>query len=53
MATWKCEKCGYTLEAETPPEACPACKEKCEFLDVSCYTPECAPEGMDKRLGKT
>ena len=42
--TWKCPKCGYTLEAEqqaAPPETCPGCKEKCEFVNVSCYIPEC------------
>jgi rubredoxin len=24
-----------------PPETCPSCKKKCEFVDVSCYTPDC------------
>ena len=37
MAEWKCNKCGYTLKADKPPETCPSCKQKCEFLDVSCY----------------
>ncbi|MFH1035628.1 MAG: hypothetical protein V1806_14055 [Pseudomonadota bacterium] len=50
--TWKCSKCGYTLTATPPPpETCPSCKEKCDFLDVSCYTPDCAGTGQDKRLG--
>ncbi|CAO0823811.1 Rubrerythrin rubredoxin-like domain-containing protein [Desulfarculales bacterium] len=50
--TWKCSKCGYTLIATPlPPETCPACKEKCDFLDVSCYTPDCTGTGQDKRLG--
>jgi hypothetical protein len=24
-----------------PPNVCPSCKEKCEFVDVTCYIPEC------------
>jgi rubredoxin len=52
MATWKCEKCGYTLNADVPPELCPSCKEKCEFIDSSCYTPDCAGGDMDQRIGK-
>lgn len=51
MASWKCAKCGYTVDSDTPPEECPSCKEKCEFLDVSCYTPDCEFDGNDKRLG--
>jgi rubredoxin len=52
--TWKCSSCGYTFEKEAgqaPPEACPGCKEKCEFLNVSCYVPECGATGQDPRLG--
>ncbi|MFO7495932.1 MAG: hypothetical protein R6X05_09920 [Desulfobacterales bacterium] len=52
MNSWKCENCGYTFEAEKPPEKCPACKEKCQFLDNTCYTPDCQYEGVDKRIGK-
>jgi rubredoxin len=49
--TWKCSKCGYTLQAAEPPKACPACKESCKFHDISCYLPECGgPGGMDPRL---
>ena len=40
MPTWKCNNCGNTITT-TPPEICPSCKEKCEFVDVSCYIPEC------------
>lgn len=48
---WKCEKCGYTLNAKTPPDICPECKERCEFRDVSCYTPDCGGPGhIDPRL---
>jgi rubredoxin len=50
MPSWKCGKCGYELAADAPPEQCPACKEKCEFIDVTCYTPDCQFEGVDHRL---
>ena len=52
--TWKCQKCGYTFEADTdavPPETCPSCKDKCEFLNVTCYIPDCGKTGQDTRLG--
>lgn len=51
---WKCSNCGYTLEAPAPPDQCPSCKEYCEFLNVTCYIPDCgAPGGggSDPRLG--
>lgn len=48
---WKCGKCGNTVQAPTPPEICPSCKEKCLFKDVTCYTPDCGgPGGIDPRL---
>ena len=50
MVEWKCSKCGYILSAEKPPETCPSCKEKCMFVDVSCYIPECGFTGIDPRL---
>jgi rubredoxin len=50
MASWKCGNCGYTFEADTPPDQCPSCKEKCEFLDNTCYTPDCPPGGVDPRI---
>lgn len=52
--TWKCSKCGYTVESEAgaaPPETCPGCKEKCEFVNTTCYIPECGLKGQDPRLG--
>jgi rubredoxin len=52
--TWKCSNCGYTFDAEAaaaPPASCPSCKEKCEFLNVTCYVPECGQTGQDPRLG--
>jgi rubredoxin len=50
MNDWKCSKCGYTLKADAPPETCPQCKEKCEFLNVTCYIPECGFSGTDQRI---
>ena len=50
MTSWKCQECGYTLEADAPPEICPACNKKCLFTDVSCYIPECGEKGTDNRL---
>jgi rubredoxin len=51
MTNWKCENCGYMFEAEQPPDTCPSCKEKCQFLDNTCYTPDCEADGLDKRIG--
>jgi rubredoxin len=50
MNEWKCSKCGYILKADAPPETCPQCKEKCEFVNVTCYIPECGFTGSDQRL---
>ena len=52
MPSWKCSNCGYTFEDNAHPNECPSCKEKCEFLDNTCYTPDCAHEGTDGRIGK-
>ena len=41
MTIWKCNKCGSTIEASIYPDTCPSCKEKCEYVDVTCYLPEC------------
>ena len=53
MPSWKCAICGYTFDAETIPEACPSCKQKCEFLDNTCYTPDCEDKGTDDRIGQS
>lgn len=45
MAVFKCNKCGNTIDVVTPPEKCPSCKQSCEFVDVSCYIPECGGAG--------
>ena len=50
MTEWKCSSCGYRLSADAPPETCPACGQKCAFLNVTCYTPDCGDSGMDERL---
>jgi len=52
MTDWKCTNCGYSLKEERPPDQCPSCNEKCEFVDVSCYIPDCASTGVDQRLTK-
>ena len=48
--TWKCGNCGNTIVVIEPPEICPVCKQKCVFLNVTCYAPDCGFTGMDKRL---
>lgn len=51
LTFWKCSHCGYLITAATPPETCPDCKEKCDFLNVTCYTPDCGGPGkIDPRL---
>ncbi|MFC1926078.1 hypothetical protein ACFLW2_05225 [Chloroflexota bacterium] len=51
MSYWMCSECNYAFDAETPPEACPSCHEKCAFSDVTCYIPECGgPGNLDTRL---
>ena len=51
MNDWKCDNCGYMTKAEAPPgDTCPSCNEKCTWLNVTCYIPECAPTGTDQRL---
>lgn len=48
---WRCSTCSYILTAATPPDTCPSCGRKCEFLNVTCYTPECGgPGNIDPRL---
>ncbi len=47
---WSCSRCHYVLQAATPPAVCPACNERCQFVDVTCYIPECGFTGIDDRL---
>ena len=51
LSFWKCQKCGYTITVATPPDVCPDCNEKCDFRNVTCYTPACGgPGNIDPRL---
>lgn len=51
---WKCSECGYTYQAAPPPPAeCPSCQQKCVFVDVTCYMPECGPGTPDPQLMNT
>lgn len=51
LTYWKCGKCGFLITASVPPDVCPQCKERCDFLNVTCYTPECGGPGhIDPRL---
>ncbi len=51
MNWWMCSECDYVFEAEIPPDTCPNCGEKCTFLNVTCYIPECGgPGNLDRRL---
>lgn len=47
---WKCSNCGNTVQMQAPPQTCPACSQKCPFLNVTCYQPECGFTGIDPRL---
>jgi len=49
---WKCSNCGYTLQAKTPPDECPSCHHKCDFVNITCYTPDCEGSETDPRFGK-
>lgn len=51
LTYWKCSECGYLITAPAPPELCSQCNKKCEFVNVTCYTPECGGPGhIDPRL---
>ena len=48
---WKCGKCSFTFTAPGPPGRCPGCGETCDFLNITCYTPECGgPGNIDARF---
>jgi desulfoferrodoxin-like iron-binding protein len=47
---WRCSSCNYVLQASQPPEVCPSCQKNCQFVDVTCYIPECGFSGVDARL---
>ena len=50
MAEWKCSNCGYAFSGDIPPDVCPSCHENCEFVDASCYIPQCGETGRDTRI---
>ena len=51
LTFWKCGNCGFLHTAASPPNTCPSCKQKCEFRNVTCYTPDCGGPGkIDPRL---
>ena len=51
MNYWMCTGCNAVFEAETPPDVCPDCYQKCTFANVSCYIPECGgPGNLDAKL---
>jgi len=50
MGDWKCKECGYNVKSDVPPEKCPSCDKKCEFVDTTCYIPDCGNTGKDPRL---
>ncbi len=47
---WSCSNCHYVIQTVSPPDVCPACGKNCQFIDVSCYIPECGFTGIDSRL---
>lgn len=48
---WTCSECRYTLQTQIPPEVCPACSKKCQFIESTCYTPECGgPQNPDPQI---
>ncbi len=51
LTYWKCSNCRYLITSEKPPDVCPDCGQKCPFLNVTCYLPECGGPGHpDPRL---
>ncbi len=52
MTNWQCNKCGYSIKADAPPEKCPSCSNECSFVDNSCYTPDCQGMQSDPRIKK-
>ena len=51
LTYWKCSNCGFTITAAIPPDVCPECGERCNFRNITCYTPQCGGPGqIDPRL---
>ncbi|MDQ5986584.1 MAG: hypothetical protein CSYNP_02314 [Syntrophus sp. SKADARSKE-3] len=47
---WKCSNCGNTIQTERPPLKCTVCGKACEFINVTCYQPDCGFTGIDPKL---
>lgn len=41
---WKCSKCGYIHEGNSPPDKCPSCKHPKEYYEPECM---CFGEGCE------
>jgi rubrerythrin len=51
LTYWRCSQCGFLITSMAPPDVCPECKAQCEFVNVTCYLPECGgPGNIDPRL---
>jgi len=51
LTYWRCHHCQYTITAAKPPDECPSCRRKTDFLNITCYTPDCGGPGqIDPRL---
>jgi len=51
LTYWKCSHCGFLITAVKPPDICPECTGVCNFIDVTCYSPDCGGPGhIDPRL---
>lgn len=51
LTYWKCYNCGFLITSANPPSVCPECGERCNFIDVTCYLPDCGgPGNIDPRL---
>jgi rubrerythrin len=51
LSYWKCNKCNFIMTTASPPDICPNCHDKCTFMNITCYTPDCGgPEHIDPRL---
>ena len=51
LTYWKCSECRFLFTAGKPPKVCPGCGKECDFIDVTCYTPDCGGPGhIDPRL---
>jgi len=51
LTYWKCSSCGFLITAIKPPDMYPECNGVCNFIDVTCYSPDCGgTRRIDPRL---